>query len=367
MKSNCCSKFFLCILGLLVTTTAFGANFSKFTSSSEMCWLETVTRGVGTIPDSCPANYKSVLGVCWQQACPAGYRDDGLFCRKAEYGRGGGYALWDEGKCNRENKQGCEKNGLMWYPKCAPGYTNFGCCICRPVSTTCPDGMVEVLGSCAKKTQAASCPAGKAMDAGLCYNACPADTKGVGPVCWGQCPKSKPFKCAAGCTKDEDACIRATTEQVLSVALAAVKTAAIVASFGTATPAVVAGSSAVGIAQDQVTKAVDDKKAEAKKTALEQLRKQAQKVKEMAAKQGKDAREGVVSAVKEKAGEFTGPGGAGKAAEQLGDMVKSPETFDFSSLDPVGITQIIKSFNKPICKEGPEEPAEEVSEEDLVE
>ena len=61
--------------------------------------------------------------VCWQN-CPPNFRDDGAFCFKPPpYGRGVGYPLWDEDDCHRENQDvgGCEKWGLLWYPKCKPG------------------------------------------------------------------------------------------------------------------------------------------------------------------------------------------------------------------------------------------------------
>lgn len=43
-------------------------------------------------------------------------------------------------KCNRHHSQGCEKNGLVVYPKCASGYTNWGCCVCANV---CPSGFTD--------------------------------------------------------------------------------------------------------------------------------------------------------------------------------------------------------------------------------
>lgn len=80
--------------------------------------------------------------------CPEGFRDDGLFCSKpGAYGRGIGYALWNEKKCIKKNPQGCEKHGLIWYPKCAPGYHNVGCCICSP---NCPEGWTDIGISCKK-------------------------------------------------------------------------------------------------------------------------------------------------------------------------------------------------------------------------
>ncbi len=57
--------------------------------------------------------------MCWQD-CPSGFKDTGADCLKpSAYGRGVGYAIWDEDKCNRENANtGCEKCLAMYYPKC---------------------------------------------------------------------------------------------------------------------------------------------------------------------------------------------------------------------------------------------------------
>ena len=60
---------------------------------------------MGTIPDACPAGREKIGLLCYDvcpsgysriafdcyQTCPADLRDDGLYCRKAEYGRGAGY------------------------------------------------------------------------------------------------------------------------------------------------------------------------------------------------------------------------------------------------------------------------------------
>jgi hypothetical protein len=49
--------------------------------------------------------------------------------------------LNDEGmtkRCEEDNGKGnCEKNGLIYYPKCKAGYSAFGCCICRPAVPDC--------------------------------------------------------------------------------------------------------------------------------------------------------------------------------------------------------------------------------------
>ncbi len=44
------------------------------------------------------------------------------------------------------------------------------------------------------------------MDAGLCYDRCQSGTKGVGPVCWGQCGGARPFDCGAFCARDSGSC-----------------------------------------------------------------------------------------------------------------------------------------------------------------
>lgn len=45
-----------------------------------------------------------------------------------EYGRGAGYV--SRSICNRLSDNGCDKNGLLFYPKCRNGYDAVGCCIC---------------------------------------------------------------------------------------------------------------------------------------------------------------------------------------------------------------------------------------------
>jgi hypothetical protein len=191
-------------------------------ADSEFCWRDFCGRGVGTIPESCEAGRDRIGLLCYSQCpvnmqrfgfdcysvCPPGMRDDGLFCRLAEYGRGAGYP-WQFGdslnldgawaRCNHDKPGGCEQNGAIIYPKCKPGYTNVGCCICRPAST--PD--CEALGlnpgidlSCAKRViignpVTGACP-GQQKNAGLCYPNCNPGFPGVGPVCWGRPPNSMP-------------------------------------------------------------------------------------------------------------------------------------------------------------------------------
>jgi len=105
----------------------------------------------------CKAGLFNVACCICEEPCPEGFRDDGLFCAKPwDYGRGVGYP-WKFGdeislesakqRCEEENSEGCEKWGLIMYPKCKPGYHNVGCCMC---SRDCPAGWTDIGVSCLK-------------------------------------------------------------------------------------------------------------------------------------------------------------------------------------------------------------------------
>ncbi len=68
------------------------------------CWLDTYGRGAGECP------------------CPGGYTNMGLYC----------YRWWPPNSqtCNCRSDQ--DRNGALCYPKCKPGYSSFGCCLCQP-------------------------------------------------------------------------------------------------------------------------------------------------------------------------------------------------------------------------------------------
>jgi len=125
------------------------------------CWRKNYGRTAGTplvckpdesetaglcYKEACPANYTAVLDRCYVSECPAGFRDDGLYCAKpGAYGRGAGYT--SEGACASGHPDGCEKNGLLWYPKCQANFHSVGCCTCSP---SCPDGWTDIGVSCTK-------------------------------------------------------------------------------------------------------------------------------------------------------------------------------------------------------------------------
>jgi hypothetical protein len=185
------------------------------------------------------------VGFDCHSTCPADMRDDGLFCRAAEYGRGAGYP-WKIGdppfnydhalhRCEGDHGRGnCEKSGLIYYPKCKPGDSQVGCCICRPATPDCGKlGLNPGIDlSCAKKIVIGDpvtgvCAAGEQADAGLCYPACKPGFKGVGPVCWGGAPPGW-VECGMGAAKDEKTCASIVFNQVASVG----KLAMTIASLG---------------------------------------------------------------------------------------------------------------------------------------
>ena len=232
----------------VIKANSMSNQVKRFTAENpEFCWRDSYGRGVGTIPDGCPAGREKIGALCYSR-CPAGYKrvgfdchqicpgdmsDQGLFCRLPEYGRGGGYpwhfgdCLCNSGmigRCERDHGRGnCEMNGAIAYPKCKPGFYAVGCCICRPNPPNCAarglGGQFDL--SCAKKIIIGdpvpmTCPFGKQMDAGLCYNSCNPTYKGVGPVCWGQAPLGM-VECGMGAASDSLKCAEITADQIMAV------------------------------------------------------------------------------------------------------------------------------------------------------
>lgn len=318
--------------------------FLPSASRAEFCWRSSSGRGVGTIPTSCGDNqdndaglcyprckegYRGVGPVCWRD-CPEGFSDIGVGCSKpAAYGRGAGYpwkfgdALDDSGmfsRCERDNGSGgCEKSGLIVYPKCKPGFHPVGCCVCSP---DCPSDFTDSGVTCTKPSfgrgvgTIPGCGSSLQYDAGLCYSPCPSGFTGVGPVCWGGCPASAPVNCGAGCAASSGECSKAVTGQVASVLEVAINIAAAVASGGT--------SAAGKVTVQQGAKATVGNLA-VKGMTKEQIKR---KLLEMAA----DAGQSITEAQ------------ANNAVNAL-----AGEEFDPTTLDPTGISGIINAYKSNIC------------------
>jgi Fascin domain len=352
----------LLLLGGLCALTAT----ATFAADNDFCWKDSYGRGVGTVPQACPAGQERIGLLCYarcaagstrvgldcQSVCPPGLRDDGLFCRAAEYGRGSGYPwkfgdpLNDNGMLSRcaadGNPQGCEMSGAIAYPKCQPGYRAVGCCICRPEVPNCAalglNGNVDL--SCAKKVtvgdpQLGTCAAGEQRDAGLCYQGCKPAYSGVGPACWGQCPATHPFSCAAGCAKTEAACAQNTTDQVLSVLEVVANVGLAVATAGGSTAAT-AGAKAAATASKVAMKSSAKFAARVtKQEAVAIIRKQAKEA-------GKSLSEAAVQTYAD-------------AVVQAGTTGEfDPEVL--AGLDPTGVASVVVAYAKPVCT-APTEPA----------
>lgn len=187
------------------------------------CTKPSTVRGVGTIPTKCPIGEENNADLCYpkcnnnytgngpvcQRVCPPNYKDNGASCEKpSSYGRGTGHA--SQRNCiisgdHGANRNGCEKLGNLWYPKCDKEFHVSGCCTCVP---DCPTGWADTNVGCTKPTYGRGvgnipsiCDANKEIDGSLCYPACPANQKGVGSICRGICPNDNFTDSGTICTK----------------------------------------------------------------------------------------------------------------------------------------------------------------------
>jgi len=132
-------------------------------------------------------------------------------------------------RCERDHGGGnCEKRGLIVYPKCRPGYSPFGCCICRPNFESCEDEgytAPRVDLSCAAKIEFGNptpliCGNDFEQDGLLCYPKCYSGYNGVGPICWQICDDDQ-AGCIGGCARDARDCVFSLADQIISPALVA--------------------------------------------------------------------------------------------------------------------------------------------------
>jgi hypothetical protein len=171
----------------------------------------------------CKTGYYGDGPVCWE-TCPSGFNDTGVDCLKPpSYGRGAGYS--NESECLKENPNGCEKNGDLWYPLCKEGFHAVGCCVCSP---DCPAGFIDIGVSCQKDSYGRgagvplACGKDEEESGALCYPICHQGYDGNGPVCWAQCPAGK-ADCSALCTDSAEGCsetVKTVVEDVVAAAVA---------------------------------------------------------------------------------------------------------------------------------------------------
>lgn len=212
-------------------------------AKDKFCWRDTTYRqGSVRLPDRCPSGTDDHVGLCGNQCrgsydsvynrnvwftgnvtmcvpdCPPGFRDDGLSCWKPapytrkEYPVDFNEALKTFGSWFGGSKAGTGLSGAMArcradanragkptsvcipangdtivYEKCRPGFHQapFPPNVC---TADCPSGMTDGGQNCWKNTydrgvgRIKECAPGLEADGGLCYAACGAGYKGVGPV-----------------------------------------------------------------------------------------------------------------------------------------------------------------------------------------
>jgi hypothetical protein len=337
------------ILAVIISYLMFSALHAE-----DSCWKNSYVRGVGRIPGECgdfdksgllcypkcKPGYSGTGPVCWQ-SCPEGYKSVLGLCWKPQfYWRSGAST---EKECMEKNPGvPCEKCLFSYYPSCG---TCFRTSFCKACSAKCPPGMKDRGPYCAKdfylrKTMTPHCSAGREYDAGLCYDKCRADNyKGIGPVCWEQCPPDTPVNCGAMCGETVFSCVGSIGNQVFSVGKAAVQIAMLVASLGTSsagTTAASAGSAAGGAAAGTA----------AKSSAASSLKKLAAKVGEDVKKKfdkltDLERKLKIIEELKKK-------GVDENMATALATAAVFPKDFDFlsfiESVDPTGLSGVVKAF-----------------------
>ena len=195
----------------------------KGTQTIAHCQKHTIYSPVGTvdtIPKDCATGLTNYAGLCYdvpegwyvsspglmtmKAPCPPGTTDSGITCY---YERGAGYP-WKFGdpitipinlenakkRCEADHGVGnCEMDGLIWYPKCRSGYTNFGCCICNFLKVK------PIAGHLPTK-----CPGNKELYGRLCYNPCSPSYERRGDnieFCSSKCPPSSIDIGIGGCQR----------------------------------------------------------------------------------------------------------------------------------------------------------------------
>ncbi|MHC4837040.1 MAG: hypothetical protein ACYTF3_02470 [Planctomycetota bacterium] len=249
--------------------------------------------------------------MCWQN-CPAGYTDDGAFCRR------------DVVIINADNSN-CpwyDVCGLTLAPGCSTcpaGYQNDGC-TCRI------DAHIFAKASYGRGVgQVPSrCPSGLELDGLLCYPPCNDGFYGVGPVCWFECTPDRPVDCGALCGTSGGACAEAIALQVLTPFEFVGNIVATVLTGGAAAAARTGGRLAATRLGTVAARAA------AKELMKETLRNAAEEAGRTLTEQALDElAEGIIDA-------------------------SADGQFDWEALDPTGILAIIDAYDLPLCSVEPE-------------
>ncbi len=216
-----CIKDTPCPTGMVDSGTSCTKLTYPITSTPLQACAGTESDIKGLCYSPCPAGYDITgSGLKCSKTCPSGYpaSSDTACGKPTTYGRGAGYpwkfgdSLNDDGmfkRCLADNPQGCEKNGLIVYPKCKAGFHNEGCCLCV---ADCPAGFDDNLLTCKRpQTDRAVNPTprctNKEQRTTGCFDLCKDGYTSDGTSCWQSCPTGW----TPGGKEEATKCVKANT------------------------------------------------------------------------------------------------------------------------------------------------------------
>jgi hypothetical protein len=163
--------------------------------------------------------------MCYQN-CPGGngWTATLTSCTKPPYyDRGIGIAA-EIDNCGRGNWKcdhySCKSNRQLENGMCYEIPRDGFKCTVTVCTPRCPDGMTDFGVGCTKNSYnrgvggPMTCQPEQEMDASLCYPKCGPDAKGVGPVCWQNCPAGTKA-CGAGCAASAATCSSTVTDMIM--------------------------------------------------------------------------------------------------------------------------------------------------------
>jgi len=196
----------------------------------------------------------------------------------------------------------------MCVKPCPSGYKDDGATCSKPGDIIPQESYGRGVGTLLQ------CESSLGQDAGLCYGECGSGFEGIGPVCWGRCPPEAPVECGAGCAQSAAACSSAVISQVTSTVSLAANIAAAVLTYG--------GS--VG-EHYMSTLSLDTAERASLESSIKDVLRQAE--------------QGI------------GESSLSEAAQELVKAAVEGEPINWESLDPIGVSAVLKAFEHPVCSD----------------
>lgn len=166
------------------------------------CWKIAYARGAGSKLQACPNGYTNENSLCYKPCPTASFIPIGPYCWNTtmSYSRGNYVVSWTACPADRE------KEGVLCYLKCKPGYTGSGQ-ICRADNRSEERGVV-------KQWQ---CDDTEEQNGALCYPKCKKHYQGYGPICYADCPKGMQKCGEAMCTDSAKQCDKPIMDMIFGV------------------------------------------------------------------------------------------------------------------------------------------------------